>query len=32
MAKRRGKIETTETVELFLKDGGNDFDYCEEQF
>jgi site-specific recombinase XerD len=32
MAKRRGKIETTENNEVFLKDGGDNFDYCVDQF
>jgi integrase/recombinase XerD len=32
MARRRGKIETSETIEHFLKEGGEDFDYCVEQF
>ncbi|MFP3472354.1 hypothetical protein R0J90_20075, partial [Micrococcus sp. SIMBA_144] len=28
----RGKIETDQLVEHFLKDGGEDSDYCVEQF
>lgn len=32
MAKRRSKIELDESKELFLKEGGEDCDYCVEEF